>query len=33
MLVRHVGLPPMSTKLRLEAEGLIEQTVAASRLL
>jgi cytidine kinase len=31
MLVRHVGLPPMSTELRREAEGLIEQTVAASR--
>jgi sugar/nucleoside kinase (ribokinase family) len=31
MLVRQVGLPPMSTELRRQAEGLIEQTMAASR--
>jgi hypothetical protein len=28
MLVRQVGLPPMSTALRHEAESLIEQTMA-----
>jgi sugar/nucleoside kinase (ribokinase family) len=31
MLVRHVGLPPMSTELRLEAEALIEHSMAATR--
>ena len=31
MLVRQVGLPPMSRELRHEAEDLIEQTMAATR--
>jgi sugar/nucleoside kinase (ribokinase family) len=31
MLVRQVGLPHMSTELRHEAKGLINQTVAAAR--
>ena len=31
MLVRQVGLPPMSNELQHEARGLIEQTLAATR--
>ena len=31
MLVRQVGLPPMSEELRQEAEGLIERTMSATR--
>jgi sugar/nucleoside kinase (ribokinase family) len=31
MLVRQVGLPPMSTELRYEAERLIEQALATTR--
>jgi sugar/nucleoside kinase (ribokinase family) len=31
MLIRQVGLPPMSAELQHEAKGLIEQTMAATR--
>ncbi len=31
MLVRQVGVPRMSTELRHEAEGLVEETMAATR--
>jgi hypothetical protein len=31
MLVRQVGLPRMSAEVRHEAEGLVEEAVAAAR--